>query len=124
MKSTIIQPTLRRVFFDLFNEHSETSSSGFEVVVTFNAVLTSPDSSTFSMFYGHDHRASNVGGAAPELKYGLTTVVTVLEDVDKIPTLFDSDQLIRAHQHAFENSNVRVHSFVNIIYLIYRFIER
>ena len=123
INSTIIQPTLRRIFFDLFTEHNESSSTGFEVVITFNAVLTNQDASTFSMFYGHDHRASNVAGAAPELKYGLTTVVRNLLGLDSVPTVFDGDQLIRAHRHAFESSNVRVHSFVNIIYLIYRFID-
>lgn len=30
---------LRNLFFDLFREHSESSHEGFEVVVTFNAIL-------------------------------------------------------------------------------------
>lgn len=30
---------LRNIFFDLFREHSESSQEGYEVVVTFNAVL-------------------------------------------------------------------------------------
>lgn len=40
-----------------------------------------------------------------------------------MPTSFDFDQLIHAHRHAFENSSVYVHRFVNIVYLIYRFVE-
>lgn len=30
---------LRELFFDLFREHSESSREGYEVVVTFNAIL-------------------------------------------------------------------------------------
>ena len=123
VKSQIIEPTLRRIFFDLFQEHRESGQSGFEVVVTFNAVLTNSSESTFSMFYGHDHRASNVAGAAPELKYGNTFVVSSLLDLVNVPTAFDMEQLLRAHRHAFEDSNVHIHSFVNIVYLIYRFID-
>ena len=33
--STIIRPTLRRVFFDLFREHTLSADSGFEVVMTY-----------------------------------------------------------------------------------------
>ena len=121
--STVIAPTLRRIFFDLFREHTEDSNSGFEVVVTFNAILTNSTETEFSLFYGHDHRASNRAGAAPELKYGNTTVVRTLLDLDAIPVTFDLNELVRSHRHAFENSNVHVHSFVSIIYLIYRFVD-
>lgn len=123
MDSTVIRPTLRSIFFDLFREHAESSASGFEVVVTFNAILTNSAETTFSLFYGHDHRASNVSGAAPELSYGNTTVVRSLLDIDSIPTVFSQDELHRNHRHAFEDSNVHVHSFLNVVYLIYRFIE-
>jgi hypothetical protein len=121
--SSIIQPTLRRIFFDLFREHTLEAESGFEVVVTFNAVLSHSAGPSFSLFYGHDHRASNIAGAAPELKFGSTTVVRVLEDVVNIPTEFDQAALIRSHQRAFESSSVSVHSFVNIVYLIYRYVD-
>ena len=120
---SVIRPTLRQIFFDLFREHTEADNSGFEVVVTFNAILTNQEGTTFSMFFGHDHRASNIAGAAPELKFGHTVVVRSLLDLDSIPTQFDSEELLRSHRHAFENSNVRVHKFVNIVYLIYRFIN-
>lgn len=121
--STIIRPTLRNIFFDLFREHTESSNSGFEVVITFNAILTNSSESTFSLFYGHDHRASNIAGAAPELSYGETVVVRTLLDIESVPTVFSQDELRRSHRHAFENSNVHVHSFINIVYLIYRFID-
>ena len=121
--STIIRPTLRNIFFDLFREHDESSNSGFEVVVKFNAILTNSTESNFSLFYGHDHRASNIAGAAPELSYGETIVVRTLLDIDTIPTVFNQDELRRSHRHTFENSNVHVYRFLNIIYLIYRFID-
>jgi len=34
-----IKKDLKRYFFDLFREYGESSSGGFEVVITFNAVL-------------------------------------------------------------------------------------
>lgn len=121
--SSIIRPTLRRIFFDLFREHTLGGETGFEVVVTFNAVLSHSAGPSFSLFYGHDHRASNIAGAAPELKFGTTTLVKVLADVDAIPTEFDQVSLLRSHQRAFESSSVSIHSFVNIVYLIYRYVD-
>ena len=92
--SSIIKATLRAVFFNLFREHTPQSDSGFEVVVTFNAILTSTaEQNTYSIFYGHDHRADNLSGAAPELKYGSTTVVRFLSDVDNIPVSFEQEAL-------------------------------
>ena len=124
--STVIRSTLRRVFFDLFREHTTREDSGFEVVVTFNAILTNQsdqNNPSFSLFYGHDHRADNISGAAPELKYGSTTLVRQLSDVDNIPVDFESDDLIRSHRRAFESSAVSIHKFVNIVYLIYRYVD-
>lgn len=121
--SSVIRPTLRRIFFDLFREHTLGGESGFEVVVTFNAVLSHSVGPSFSLFYGHDHRASNVAGAAHELKFGETTIVGSLADVDSIPTDFDQAALLRSHQRAFESSGVSIHSFVNIVYLVYRYVD-
>ncbi len=74
--STIIRSTLRAVFFNLFREHTPRADIGFEVVVTFNAILVSTsERTTYSLFYGHKHRADNLSGAAPELKYRSPTVV-------------------------------------------------
>ena len=121
--SSVIRSTLRRIFFDLFREHTLGSETGFEVVVTFNAVLSHSAGPSFSLFYGHDHRASNIAGAAPELKFGATTLIKVLADVDNIPTDFDQAALLRSHQRAFESSSVSIHSFVNIVYIIYRYVD-
>ena len=122
--STIIRATLRSVFFNLFREHTPGPDTGFEVVVTFNAILaSSAEQTSYSLFYGHDHRADNLSGAAPELKYGATTVIRFLSDVDTIPVSFEQESLIAAHRRAFETSNVRIHEFINIVYLIYRFVD-
>jgi hypothetical protein len=121
--SAVIKSTLRKVFFNLFQEHTVSPESGFEVVVTFNAIITDSTGSSYSIFYGHDHRADNISGASPELKYGETVIVKILEDVENIPTSFDQETLIASHRGAFQNSNVHIHSFVNIIYLIYRYID-
>lgn len=41
---------LRELFFDLFREHSESSREGYEVVITFNAVLENTVSLLFFFF--------------------------------------------------------------------------
>jgi hypothetical protein len=120
--SPLIESTLLDIFIDLFQEHEENSSDGFEVVTTFNAVLTTEDASSFSLFYGLDHSAGNQSGIAPELSYGNPVIVKNILDVKNIPTYFNAEELIRSHSHAFDTSNVRVHSFVNIVYIIYRFV--
>jgi hypothetical protein len=120
--SSVIESTLLDTFVNLFYEHEENQVDGFEVVTTFNAVLTTEDASTFSLFYGLDHRTGSRLGAAPELSYGNPVIVKNITDVRKISTFFDADELIQSHRNAFDTSNVRVHSFVNIVYIIYRFI--
>ena len=47
----------------------------------------------------------------------------VLLDVDAVSTSFDADELVRSHRHAFENSAVHIYAFLNVVYLIYRFLE-
>lgn len=116
-----IRHVLRQQFIDLFREHSERSEDGFEVVVTFNAVLTNETRTTFSVFYGHDHRAGNVTGAANELRYGDTIVVNTLSDLSKIPTTFNIENLVSAHRLSFESSAVNIERFLNVVYLIYQF---
>jgi hypothetical protein len=119
-----ILPVLTREFLERFREHSENNKDGFEVVVTFNAILYDNDTSLYSLFYGQDHRQDNgADGAAKELKHGNTIIIKNIVDVQKIPTVFDSDTLIAAHRSIFESSNTSIHSFINVVYLIYRFCE-
>ena len=118
-----IHGVLRDVFETLFKEHSYGPDDGFEVVVTFNAILTNADQTTFSVFYGHDYTVGNVSGARPELRFGSTIVVKSMSDLANIPTSFNAEQLAENHRHSFEASDVRVLRFLNIIYLVSRFFE-
>lgn len=120
-----IEEHLRDVFVGLFREYTEQSAGGFEVVVTFNAILSDAHKTSFSLFYGHDHRAYNFSGAAPQLRYSeRATVVRSLQEVDKIPTSFDFETLLRQHANSFADSGISVYKFVSVVYLIYRFLER
>lgn len=115
------QAKLISFFVDLFKEHTENSESGFEVLVTFNAVLSDHGGTTFSLFYGHDYRAGNLIGAAPELRYGNPYIVKTLADVGKLPTRFEFEQVAAAHRFSFERSGVRIAALLNVIYLVYQF---
>lgn len=118
-----IKHRLRQVFLDLFREHTENSSDGFEVVITFNAVLTNSARTTFSVFFGQDFGAENLTGAASQLKFAEPLRVSSLSDVANIPTEINLDQLISTHRLAFENSNVHIEKIINVVYLIKRFVE-
>ena len=118
-----IEHRLKVELLNLFREHTQNARDGFEVVITFNAILCNQEETSFRVFYGQDFRTGNQSGAAPELKYGEAVVVKSLADIGKIPTSFDSERLLAAHRRAFENSNVKVYRFINIIYLIIRFLD-
>lgn len=118
-----IEHKLREVFLDLFREHTENSTDGFEVMITFNAILTNSDRTTFSVFYGQDFGFDNLAGAANQLRHSDPVVVKSLLDVDKIPTRVDLDSILTAHRHSFDNSNVRIDQILNIVYLIRRFVD-
>jgi len=58
------------VFEDLFSQINQSADfHGFECVITFNAILSNKDLSTYSVFYGVDFREHNEAGTAPELRY-------------------------------------------------------
>jgi hypothetical protein len=110
---------LRLELLELFRQHTQNNREGFEVVVTFNAVLTNQNQTSFSVFYGQDN-----SGAAPKLKHGDTVVVKTISDISKIPTSFDADSLIASHRRAFETSNVKIFKFLNIVFLVVWFLDR
>lgn len=114
---------LRSVFVELFREHVEAPDAGFEVVVTFNVILTNADKTSFSVYYGQDYRATAYHGVHQGLRGagGSVTLVQTLRDVDRVPTAFDLEQVARNHAESFSSSNVRIHRVLNIVYLIYRF---
>jgi len=114
---------LRTVFQELFREHSHGPDDGFEVVVTFNAILTNSDQTTFSVFYGHDFSVGNSSGARAELRYGSSIVVKSMYELHKIPTSFNYHQLAVNHRHSFHASDVKVLRFINVVYLVSRYLE-
>jgi hypothetical protein len=121
IQSQIIQTSLREVFTELLaqlqpNQH-------YEVLITFNAILHHPNRGTYSLFYGHDFKKTNLGGRARELSfYDTSTIVQNPFDVNRIPVNIDYDRMLREHRDVFEDSGVYIHSFVNIIYLVYKYI--
>jgi hypothetical protein len=119
-----IRAHLRSVFARLFRLQPERHDTGFEVVVTFNAALADAQRTSFSVFYGHDHRSSNPSGAAAELRYGDTVIVNNMLDLESVPTGFDFERLVHAHRHSFENSSVSVYKFLSVVYLIYTYVKR
>lgn len=117
---------LKDVFLDLFRQTEFESRDAFEVVITFNAILTNREGNSFSVYFGHDYRAGNAFGASSRLRYDYgdepsTFIVKSLSDVAHLPTSFNFEDLVARHRHSFDDSDVRVLRFLNIIYLIYQF---
>jgi hypothetical protein len=120
--SDLIKSTLRMLFVKLITSYPATANTGYEVVVTFNALLADHKSSTYTVFYGHDHREDNDRGASRELGFGDTVIVKNISDVGKIPTSFDHEQLLSSHREAFKDSGVRIVRYLNVVYLVYRWV--
>jgi hypothetical protein len=118
--SPLIEQTLRLLFVKLITSYPATANTGYEVVVTFNALLADHKASTYSVFYGHDHREDNDRGASKELGYGTTYIVKSIADSAQIPTTFDHENLLASHRDVFRDSGVRIVRFLNVVYLIYR----
>lgn len=115
-----IRDVMRRLFVKLITSYPATRNTGYEVVVTFNALLSDERASTYSVFYGHDHRTDNDRGASRELGHGDTVIVKSIADVSKIPHSFDHEHLLATHRDAFRDSGVRIVRFLNVVYLVYR----
>jgi len=121
VQSQNIRESLRDIFSDLLEQNGP--DEHYEVIITFNAILHSPTNGTYSIFYGHDFRRDNEGGRAREISfYGNSTIVRTLFDVNNIPTVIDYNRLMYEHRDAFTDSSVVIHSFVNVIYLIYKYV--
>jgi len=116
-----IRQDLTRIFSDLFRQQDRNSGSGFEVAVTFNAVLATRDEQSFSIFYGQDYRRSSETGTHSGLTFGPSVRVENLLQVHRIPHEFDFEELLRHHRGAFESSDVFVVRFLNVVYLIYQY---
>ena len=113
---------LRQIFLDLFRTSGV--GDGFEVITTFNVVLSNHQSTSFSVFYGHDYRQDSKTGSHEGLTHGRPVLVSGLDDVSNLPTSFDFESLSRLHRQAFQDSDVRVVKFLNIVYLVYQYRRR
>jgi len=115
---------LRREFINLFKASGESARSGYEVAVTFNAVLTNSDSSSFSIYYGQDYSSTSDHGVGARLRGSRGPIlVQSVRDVQNVPTVFDYEAVMHENRLAFQSSNVRIHRIINIVYLIYRFVQ-
>lgn len=122
-----VQQGLQRVFSDLFRQlpqqrrRGPDGGGGFEVVVTFNAIVSDSAGTSYSVFYGQDY--GTVGGARRDLRYGASYLVSSPDDVAQLPTDFDFDRLSQTTRISFENSDLRIVRFLNVVYLVYQYFE-
>lgn len=122
VQSTRIRSSLLEVFADLFQTH-DSAEGGFEVIITFNAILFSHETNTYSVFFGHDYRLGTTTGAAQQFGHPDTYFIRYLDEVHQIPTDINVADLLHTYRNAFDDSGVSIHSFINIIYLIYQYVE-
>lgn len=120
-----IQSGLQRTFADLFRlvPRQSQAASGFEVVVTFNAIVSDSSGTNYSVFYGQDYGSAQrtAGGARRDLRYGGSYLVETPDDVTRLPQEFDFDRLSAELRLQFENSDLRIERFLNVVYLVYQF---
>ena len=107
-----IEDDLRNAFTALYDLYGP---GYFDVNVTANAVLQGNADNRYSIWYGQDFggRAYNI--APPE-------VVRNLGDVSAIRTDFSADDFEEIFFATFDNTDVSVHSIVNVIYIITRYL--
>jgi len=115
-----IRGSLTRVLTELFQEldQGNRAGEGFEVSVTFNAVLSNKDSTSFSLFYGQ-----NYGEGSPPSRLGLSNqsvVVRNLLHLRRIPTEFNLEDLVRRFSLAFDSSDLVVARILNVVYLVHQ----
>jgi hypothetical protein len=127
---TNISEGLREKFLELFRVRAERSSGSgsrtdcFEVVVTFNVVLSNREGNTFSVFFGQDYSPGSSSGTSNKLNFfDRNYIVRELADVQAIPTTFDLDEVAEKQRIHFEDSDVKIVRVLNVVYLVYQFIS-
>jgi len=127
---TNIAEGLREEFLRLFRFRAERSrttgsrSDCFEVVVTFNVVLSNRQGTTYSVFFGQDYSAGNASGASSRLNFlDSSFIVRELSDVQALPSRFDLDEVAERQRVHFEDSDVKIVKVLNVVYLVYQFIS-
>ena len=107
------EQSLRRAFMKLFSKYG--GGARFEISVTFNYILcgeVADDKCTYSMFFGQDANYSSYDKKTYKIK--------TLQDLNQVPTHFDSSEVKKVLQHGLIGgvSQVRVHAVVNTIYIV------
>ena len=115
-----IRSGLTRVLAELLRE-VDTTDEGLEVTVTFNAVLSNRDYTSFSLFYGQDYGEQSEQGSHSRLGHSRSVVVRNLLQIRRVPTEFDLEELAQRYSLAFESSDVVVAKLINIVYLVHHY---
>ena len=88
----------------------------FQVTLTCNLVLEGrqEEHESYSIFYGLDFDTDTSRNVELERLY----VVKTQTDLAKLPVDFENFDFVQIYDRNFENSQARVHSLVNVVYLI------
>jgi hypothetical protein len=92
----------------------------FDVVTTANVVLVGTEKETYRVFYGQDF-----GKESNNRSFALNNVVhhvKDLSDATRLRTSFNQSHFEKMFFGNFEDSDVRVHSMINVVYIIRRFL--
>lgn len=109
---------LRRHILELLAQNVD--DAHLEVSVTFNSVLYDVLADSWVMFYGLDYQSGRgrTAGVHQRLTFDAPTIVNNIEDIRKIPIVFNVDELYERYQVGFEHSHVHLDSIINTVYLI------
>ena len=116
-----IRGALSRILTELLQELN-TENEGLEISVTFNAVLSNRDSTSFSLFFGQSY-----GPDSPHSRLGLSerpVVVRNLLHVRRVPTEFNLEDLVQRFSAAFDSSDLVVAKILNVVYLVHQYRDR
>jgi hypothetical protein len=103
-----------------FKELVETYGRGsFDVVVTANVVLKGLGEKTYRVFFGQDY--SKASSSGHQADYAMNAeIVRDMSDVSNLRTDYDQRDFENVFFNYFENSNVYVHSMINLVYIMRR----
>ena len=91
------------------------------MTITFNAILSNRDSTSFSLVYGQDYGEQSQGGSHSRLGFSGPVRVRNLLHLRRVQTEFDLEDLIRRYSLAFDSSDVVVVKLINVVYLIHQY---
>jgi len=113
-----IRGSLTRILTDLLQELNF-DDEGFEISITFNAILSNRDSTSFSLFFGQ-----NYGQGSPQSRLGLAERPVVVRNplhIRRVPTEFNLEDLVQRYSLAFDSSDLVVARILNVVYLVHQY---